>query len=65
VEIFEAIAALRREHGLTFLVIEHRLDVLLDYVERVLVMHEGRLIFDGPPQDAVNDPGVIDAYLGG
>lgn len=63
-EIFETIAVLRREHGLTFLIIEHRLDVLLDYVERVLVMHEGKLIFDGTPPAAVNDPRVIDAYLG-
>lgn len=64
VEIFETIVALRREHGLTFLIIEHRLDVLLNYVERVLVMHEGKLIFDGHPSDAVNDARVIDAYLG-
>lgn len=63
-EIFEAIVALRREHGLTFLIIEHRLEVLLEYVERVLVMHEGKLIFDGPPEAAVNDARVVDAYLG-
>jgi len=63
-EIFQTIVALRREHGLTFFIIEHRLDVLLNYVERVLVMHEGKLIFDGAPRDAVNDPNVIDSYLG-
>lgn len=63
-EIFETIVALRRAHGLTFLIIEHRLDVLLEHVERVLVMHEGKLIFDGTPDGAVNDPRVIDAYLG-
>lgn len=63
-EIFETIVGLRREQGLTFLIIEHRLDVLLNYVERVLVMHEGKLIFDGGPREAVNDPQVIDAYLG-
>jgi branched-chain amino acid transport system ATP-binding protein len=63
-EIFERIVALRREHGLTFLIIEHRLEVLLEYVERVLVMHEGKLMFDGAPSAAVDDPRVIDAYLG-
>lgn len=63
-EIFETIVALRRSLGLTFMIIEHRLEVLLEYVERVLVMHEGALIFDGSPEAAVNDPRVIDAYLG-
>jgi len=56
--------SLRREYGLTFLIIEHRLDVLLDHVERVLVMHEGRILFDGDPKAAVQDPAVVDAYLG-
>jgi len=63
-EIFQTIVRLRREHGLTFVIIEHRLEVLLDYVERVFVMHEGRILFDGKPEAAVADPKVIDAYLG-
>jgi branched-chain amino acid transport system ATP-binding protein len=63
-DIFDAIVSLRHEYGLTFLIIEHRLDVLLDHVERVLVMHEGRILFDGDPKAAVQDPAVVDAYLG-
>jgi branched-chain amino acid transport system ATP-binding protein len=63
-EIFERIIALRREHDLTFLIIEHRLEVLLDAVDRVFVMHQGRVLFDGPPAAAIEDPTVIDAYLG-
>ena len=64
-EIFDGIRGLRRDLGLTFIVIEHRLDVLFEYVDRVLVMHQGRVIFDGSPADAANDPAVVDSYLGG
>ena len=63
-EIFDGIAALRQEHGLTFVIIEHRLEVLLGAVERVLVLHQGRILFDGTPDEAVKDPAVLDAYLG-
>lgn len=63
-EIFDEIAALRREHGLTFIIIEHRLEVLLRAVERVLVLHQGRVLFDGRPDQAVEDAAVVDAYLG-
>jgi branched-chain amino acid transport system ATP-binding protein len=64
-EIFEAIVALQKEYSLTFVVIEHRLSVLFDFVERVLVMHEGKRIFDGTPEDCVKDPKVLESYLGG
>lgn len=63
-EIFATIVNLRQEHGLAFVIIEHRLEVLLDHVERVLVMHEGRMLFDGKPEAAIEDAAVIDAYLG-
>lgn len=63
-EIFDSIARIRAALGLTFLIIEHRLDVLFDYVERVLVMHEGKILFDGSPAAAGEDERVVEAYLG-
>lgn len=64
VEIFERIVDLQERLKLTFLVIEHRLEVLFDYVESVHVMDKGKIIYSGSPSEVSKDQGVIDAYLG-
>jgi branched-chain amino acid transport system ATP-binding protein len=64
-EIFTQIRQLRDELGVTFLLVEHRLDIALKYVDHVYAMDEGRVISEGTPQEVVNDPIVIQAYLGG
>jgi branched-chain amino acid transport system ATP-binding protein len=56
---------LRREEGVTFLFIEHDMEVVMNHSDRVIVMAEGRVIADGPPDDVRRDQAVIDAYLGG
>jgi branched-chain amino acid transport system ATP-binding protein len=50
--------------GRTVLMVEHHLDVLLGLVDRVAVMHHGRLLAIGAPGEVVADPAVQAAYLG-
>jgi branched-chain amino acid transport system ATP-binding protein len=56
---------LRAEQGVTFLFIEHDMDVVMNHSDRVIVMAEGKVIADGDPQAVREDRAVIDAYLGG
>jgi branched-chain amino acid transport system ATP-binding protein len=56
---------LRREEGVTFLFVEHDMEVVMNHSDRVIVMAEGRVIADGEPHEVRADQAVIDAYLGG
>lgn len=52
-----------REAGLTLLLIEHHMGMVMELADEVVVLNNGRLIAEGPPEVVKNDPGVIEAYM--
>lgn len=52
------------ERGITVLLIEHLMKVVSQSCSRLVVLHQGRLIADGPTQSVMRDESVIEAYLG-
>jgi len=63
-EMFKFILNLRKELGLTFFIIEHRLEILMEFVDYVYVLHNGKLLAEGKPDEVINNPKVIEAYIG-
>ena len=52
------------EQGITVVVVDHDIDVIMDIADRVVVLDFGRRIAQGSPNEVRDDPAVIDAYLG-
>jgi branched-chain amino acid transport system ATP-binding protein len=64
--VHEAIALVRRIHetGVTIVIVEHIMEVIMTLTKRVLVFNQGHVIASGTPEAVVRDEAVIEAYLG-
>ena len=54
-----------RDQGYTFLIVEHDMDLIMENCEHVIVMHQGKILTEGTPDEVRSDEDVIEAYLGG
>jgi len=63
-EIFQHLINLRDQLGLTFVIVEHRLDLAVQYADYSYCLGAGKIWCSGPPNDVVNDPQVIELYTG-
>jgi len=63
-DIFEKIAEVSKGQEITFLIVEHRLDISFQYVQHVFAMDGGRMIVEGSPAEITQNPRVMESYLG-
>jgi ABC-type branched-subunit amino acid transport system ATPase component len=64
VQLLDHIQTLRRDRGITFLIVEHDLDFVMRAADTIVVMNEGRVLVTGPPDEVRTNEDVVDAYLG-
>ncbi len=63
-KIFDRILKLR-ERGVTFLIVEHNMDVVMSFCDKIHVMNKGQIVAEGSPEEIQNNDQVVEIYLGG
>jgi branched-chain amino acid transport system ATP-binding protein len=62
--ILDLIRRLKADPSKTILLVEHKMDVVRELADRIIVLHNGSLVADGEPADVIASPVVQEAYLG-
>ncbi|WP_068118434.1 ABC transporter ATP-binding protein [Tropicimonas marinistellae] len=63
-DVLDLIAELKHDHTKTILLVEHKMDVVRALADRIIVLHNGELLADGPPEEVMSSQIVRDVYLG-
>ena len=58
-EVFEVLRMLNSEHNLTVIVVEQKVNVLVEYVGRMLIMKDGKFAYDAPPREVISRPDLL------
>jgi branched-chain amino acid transport system ATP-binding protein len=62
--VLNLIAQLKQDKSKIILLVEHKMDVVRSLADRIIVLHNGQLVADGPPAEVIASPIVQEAYLG-
>jgi branched-chain amino acid transport system ATP-binding protein len=62
--IIDRLIKVNKEYGITLLVIEHNMRVIMSLAQKIFCLAHGQMLADGTPEQIKNDKRVIDAYLG-
>lgn len=63
-KIVDLMKKLSRDHGVTILITEHDMDLVFDVAQKIMVLHQGRTLAQGLPQEIKQNKSVQEAYLG-
>jgi branched-chain amino acid transport system ATP-binding protein len=63
-KVLDLIRKLRQDKRNTILLVEHKMDVVRELADRIIVLHNGSLVADGDPASVIASPIVQEAYLG-
>jgi branched-chain amino acid transport system ATP-binding protein len=61
----EIVRRINRERGITVVIIEHLLDILIGITDRMMILHYGEVLFSGDPAEVKRNEKVVEVYLGG
>jgi branched-chain amino acid transport system ATP-binding protein len=62
--VLDLIAQLKQDTSKIILLVEHKMDVVRSLADRIIVLHNGKLVADGAPAEVIASPVVQEAYLG-